>query len=767
MRPVRTGRLALALLLAAAPLSVVAAQQPAAPALTAAPPRLTVIPRPDSVAFDSGSFALTDPIEIAVTTPSPRLMEIAGLLREWLGRPSEFRAVVWRGRAGRGTIALTLDPRAGEGPEGYTLTVTPEGIRIAAPSPAGVLWGVQTLRQLLPPAFDDTAGARPDHWTIPALVIRDAPRFRWRGALLDATRHFFPPEFVKRFVDLLSRYKLDVLHWHLTDDQGWRLDVPRWPRLTTVGAWRTDPDGVRYGGWYSEGDIRSVVEYARLRGVTVVPEIEMPGHSTAAIASYPWLGCTGDSIPVANTWGVFPDILCPRDSTFAFLHDVLREVVDLFPGTYVHLGGDEVPKDQWKACADCRALMASQHLATGDDLESWFLGRIGAWLAAHGRRMIGWDDITGGPVPPGATIEVWRDTSLIGLAARAGYDVIAAPGGYTYLNRSPAELPLSRVYAFDPLPAGLTPGQAARVLGGEATLWSERITTANFDLMAFPRLLAFAEALWTRGPRDFADFERRLAAGEAPRLAALGVSLGPEDSDVVSMTPDYDSTTGSLGMRVATGVPGVTVHFTTDGSRPTVRSPVYADSMRLRGVGTARFRPFYRGEPLPMDRTITLVPNLAVGRPYTLTAPPSPQYPGTGPRTLTDGALGSLDFHDGLWQGWQGTDLEALVDLGRPIRIASVAGSFLQAPQSWILAPRLFTVWLSDDGTTWREAGAAADSQPPLRADPFREMLRVAMPPGTVARYVQVRAPSPGPMPAGAPGTGHPSWIFCDEIIVR
>jgi hexosaminidase len=763
---VRLTRVLPAVLLALAARHPLAARQRPAPSAARSP--LAVVPRPDSIEPGSGAFTLRNPVRIAVETRSRRLRELAGLLREALARGTGYRVTVTTRARRPGDIVLALERATGDGPEAYTLTVSHSGVRIAAPSAEGVLWGVQTLRQLFPPAFDAaTSPDRPTTWTLPALTIRDAPRFGWRGAMLDAGRHFFPAPFVKRFVDLLSRYKLNVLHWHLTDDQGWRLEIRRYPRLTAVGAWRTEQDGTRYGGFYTQREIRDVVEYARLRGVTVVPEIEMPGHSVAAIASYPWLGCTGDSIPPANRWGVFPDVYCPRPRTFTFLRHVLDEVAALFPSRYVHVGGDEVPKDRWKACADCQDLMRSEGLKNEAELEGWFIERIGRHLASRGRRLVGWDEITEGRLAPDAVVQVWRNAATIDSVVRLGHDVIASPGSDVYLDRSPADLPLDRVYAFDPVPPGLTAAEAAHVLGGEAPLWSEHITPVNFDLMAFPRLLALAEALWTRGPRDLADFRRRLAAGAAPRLAALGVAMGPEDRDVLRMTPDYDSVTNSIGVRVAVGVPGVEVRYTTDGSEPTPASAVHADSIRFASEGTVRLQAFFRGQPLGDPRSITITPSLARGRPYTLTTGPSARYPGTGTRTLTDGALGSLDFHDGLWQGWQGPDLEVVIDLGRARPVSAVEGSFQQTTMSWILLPRDFTVWLSDDGAAWRLAGTTSSDQPPERQDPFLYRLTVALPAGAVARWVRVRATNPGPLPAWHPGAGNPSWIFCDEIAVR
>ena len=739
----------------------------------------TILPRPESVEVRAGWYALPDPVRIVVATPSARLREIAGLLRQWVATSTGARVTVAQRTAGRGDITLRLDRGAGAGPEAYTLEVDAAGVDIAAPAAAGVLWGAQTLRQLLPAQTSDirrqtsegralTAdGRRLTAPALPHIVIRDTPRFAWRGSLLDAGRHFFPAPFVKRYVDLLSRSKLNVLHWHLTEDQGWRLQIRRWPRLTEVGAWRTEPDGSRYGGFYTQAEVREVVEYARIRGVTVVPEIEMPGHSVAAIASYPWLGCTGDTtLVVANSWGVFQDVYCPRERTFEFLESILTEVLALFPSEHIHIGGDEVPKDRWRDCADCRELMRREGLRDEDELQSWFVRRIERWLAARGRRLVGWDEITEGGLAPGAVVQVWREAATIATVARAGHDLVASPSGSTYINRSPGDLTLAQVYAFEPVPDGLTPQEAAHILGGEATLWSEGITTANLDVMAFPRLLAFAEVLWSRGPRDLADFRRRLAADTA-RLGVLGVLVGPEDRDILRMQPDYDTTTGSHGLTVQTGVSGITVRYTTDGTAPTPTSAVHADSVGFGGAGTIRFQAFYRGERLGEGRTLTIADHLARGRRYTLTTPPSPRYPGTGPRTLTDGGFGSLDFHDGLWQGWDGPDLDATLDLGAPTAISAVEGSFLQVVRSWILLPRDVTVWLSDDGQAWREASTATHAEPAERAEPFLRRIGVTLPEGTRARWVRVRARGYGPLPEWHPGRGVPAWVFCDEIVVR
>jgi hexosaminidase len=379
---------------------------------------------------------------------------------------------------------------------------------------------------------------------------------------------------------------------------------------------------------------------------------------------------------------------------------------------------------------------------------------------------VGWDEITEGGLAPDAVVQVWRDPATIAAVARQGHDLIASPSGSVYIDRSPEDLPLAAVYAFEPVPPGLNAQEAAHILGGEAPLWSEGITTTNFDVMAFPRLLAFSEALWSRGPRDLADFRRRLAT-DTVRLAALGVALGPQDRDILRITPRYDSTADRFDLVVTRGLPGITVRYTTDGGAPSPSSPLYADTSRISSAGALRAQAYFRGAPLGEERAFTFEAHLARGRPVVLTTPPSPRYPGTGPRTLTDGALGSLDFHDDLWQGWQGSDLEAVVDLGSAQAIAAVEGSFQQTMRSWILLPRDFTVWLSDDGTTWRLAGTATHDQPAERADAFVQRLVVPVPAGTAARWVKVRARGFGTLPSWHPGAGSPAWIFCDEIVVR
>ncbi|MFD7238117.1 beta-N-acetylhexosaminidase [Streptomyces syringium] len=456
-------------------------------------------------------------------------------------------------------IVLRVDPATARerGPEGYRLTCDGHGVRIDGGSAAGVFWGAQTLRQLLgPAAFRRAPVTARTEWELPAVRIEDAPRFAWRGAMLDVARHFLPKGDVLAYVDLLAAHKLNVLHLHLTDDQGWRLEIKRHPRLTEVGAWRARTkvghrasplwDERPHGGYYTQDDMREIVAYAAERHITVVPEIDIPGHSQAAIAAYPELGNTDvidtTSLSVWDTWGVNPNVLAPTDTTLAFYEDVLTEVLDIFPSPFVHIGGDECPKDQWRASPTAQARIAEQGLADEDELQSWFIRHFDRWLTGRGRRLVGWDEILEGGLAEGATVSSWRGYAGGIAAARAGHDVVMCPEQQVYLDHRQAAgddepVPigfvrtLEDVYRFEPVPPELDADRAERVIGTQANIWTEVMESRQrVDYQTFPRLAAFAEVAWSRLPapedRDFAAFERRMT-GHYARLDALGVDYRP------------------------------------------------------------------------------------------------------------------------------------------------------------------------------------------------------------------------------------------------
>ncbi|MFF3322022.1 beta-N-acetylhexosaminidase [Streptomyces sp. NPDC002889] len=452
-------------------------------------------------------------------------------------------------------IVLSIDPQLAD--EGYRLVGDGYAIRLEGGSAAGVFWGAQTLRQLLGPAAYRKAPLTPGlEWDLPAVVVEDEPRFPWRGLMLDVARHFMPKDGVLRYLDLLAAHKLNVLHLHLTDDQGWRIEIERHARLTEVGAWRARTkyghrasplwDEKPHGGYYTQDDIREIVAYAAERHITVVPEIDIPGHSQAAIAAYPELGNTDvidtTSLTVLDTWGISRNVLAPTDNTLRFYEGVLEEVLDLFPSTFVHIGGDECPKDQWKASPAAQARIKELGLADEDELQSWFVRHFDRWLTDRGRRLIGWDEILQGGLAPGAAVSSWRGYGGGIAAAAAGHDVVMCPEQHVYLDHRQAvgddePMPIGHVrtledvFRFEPVPPSLSPEAAAHVLGTQANVWTEVMQDpSRVDYQVFPRLAAFAEVAWSALPapaeRDFADFERRMAVHYA-RLDALGVDYRP------------------------------------------------------------------------------------------------------------------------------------------------------------------------------------------------------------------------------------------------
>jgi beta-glucosidase len=518
---------------------------------TQTPPGISIVPRPVRLEAGRGVFTLTSSTRIVVDDA----VRAQGLqLSTMLGRATGFTLPVRVGRsAGSPHIALRRHAAlaAALGDEGYRLVATPRAIEISAATPAGIFYGMQTLRQLLPAAIFADAPVRGVRWELPALTIEDRPRFSWRGAHLDVSRHFQPKEFVKKYIDLLALHKMNRFHWHLTDDQGWRVEIRKYPKLTGVAAWRRQTivgphrdgpdapmDGRRHGGFYTQDEIREVVAYAAERFITVVPEIEMPGHSQAVVAAYPELGSTTEPAEPRTRWGVSPFLLNAEESTIAFMQDVLAEVIELFPGPWIHVGGDEAVKDQWRASPRIQARIKELGLANEEELQSWFIGRMDRFLTSRGRRLIGWDEILDGGLAPNATVMSWRGIGGAIAAAREGHDAVLTPTSHTYFDYyqstdTAAEplaiggfLPLERVYTWEPMPEGLEPEFRRHVLGVQGQLWTEYLPTPErVEYMAYPRLTALAEVAWTPSDlREMEEFRGRLAV-HLDRLRALDVGF--------------------------------------------------------------------------------------------------------------------------------------------------------------------------------------------------------------------------------------------------
>lgn len=570
------------------------------------PDTLSIIPRPAQMERLPGEFPLLPTTPIVVFQNGDDLRDVANELALHLHRTFGLQLTITSEDGLKppiGSIVLTKWAAPTTlGQEGYELIVRPDMVVLRAPHVHGLFHSVQTLRQM---TWRESlhsgrgGGESTAPRSIPCVRIVDEPRYRWRGMLLDCCRHFMDKEFVKRYIDLLAYHKMNVLHWHLTEDQGWRIEIKKHPRLTEIGAWRGTGDQ-RHGGFYTQEDIREIVAYAADRHITVVPEIEMPGHSVAALASYPELSCTGGPFEVGTRWGVYEDVYCAgNDRTFAFLEDVLSEVIELFPSPYIHIGGDECPKKRWEACSKCQSRIQAEGLANEDELQSYFVRRIEKFLSSKGRRLIGWDEILEGGLAPNATVQSWRGLRGAIAAASAGHDVISSPTSHCYLDyaqlRHPSEpiqmgfIDLETVYSFEPTPPELDANRARHVLGAEGNMWTEHAPQHRVDHQVFPRLCALAEVTWTPARlRDWSDFQTRMKT-HYRRLDTLDVTyfIPPPRCDSTDTT-FVDTTEVALSNPFDRG----TVHITLDGSEPTRASQKYVRPLRLTESTVVKARTF-------------------------------------------------------------------------------------------------------------------------------------------------------------------------------
>ncbi len=494
------------------------------------------------------------------------------------------------------TILLELKPEKFQSKESYKLKAGRDGVFISAKSPTGIFYGIQSFLQLLPVTFYDGL-SKNNKLRIPACFIEDKPRFSYRGMHLDVSRHFFPPAAVKQYIDMLAMYKFNTFHWHLTDDQGWRIEIKKYPKLTQVGAWRDSTligrfrskperyDHSRYGGFYTQAQIRDIVKYAAQRHINIIPEIEMPGHSSAAVAAYPWLACSPGPFHVAATWGIFRDIYCPKDTTFGFLKTVLTEVMALFPSEYIHIGGDEVPKAQWKNSKLCQNIIKKENLKNESQLQSLFIQRIDTFLTQNGRKMIGWDEILEGGLPPGATVMSWRGEKGGIEAARQGHDAIMAPQRYTYFDHYQADrkfqpiaiggfTTLKKVYSYEPVPVELDSAEAIHILGAEGCVWTEYIPDIKkVQYMALPRMAALAEVDWTTaGRKNWSSFQKRINY-QFDLYKTFGYSYCKGSYKVYIVEKKYNSKYVEVVLHSEIYHPDI--RYTTDGTTPTYKSEKY------------------------------------------------------------------------------------------------------------------------------------------------------------------------------------------------
>lgn len=757
---------------------------------------VSIIPEPVHTVVNPGYFHFTDQTNILVAGDNQQLMQTAGLLASQLKVITGLEIPVEKSKTARKhSIFLFIDNslRQKLGNEGYTFISGDNIITIKAATPAGIFYGLETLYQLLP--VDLTAEEQKNGgWKVPNVEITDYPQFSWRGMHLDVSRHFFPLEFIKQYIDLIAMHKMNIFHWHLTDDNGWRIEIKKYPMLTDVSAWRVDRESLpwsdrplqqpgekaTYGGFYTQDQIREVVRYAADRYITVVPEIEMPGHSSEVFAAYPELSCRGEKLTVQpGSYWPNVDILCAgKDTTFIFIENVLKEVAALFPSPYIHIGGDEADKTRWKACPLCQKRIRDEHLSSEDELQSYFIRRVEKILTGICKKMIGWDEILEGGLAPEATVMSWRGFEGGIEAAKQGHDVIMSPTSYCYFDYCQADpefypctagglLTLKKVYSFQPVPSKLTPEEAKHILGGQGNVWTEHIPTPErAEYQAIPRMTALAEVLWTPADmRNWDDFQSRLVK-QFERFDKMNVeySLG---SAKVNISSNFNSEKKAFVVKLATETPGTLIYFTTDGTEPDQNSTRFRDSILIAQTTTLKAIAYKDGKKLEKPAVYDITFHLGMGGKVVYNQSYSSNYPAHGDESLIDGMKGTMAFNDGMWQGFDGRNLDVVIELQDESEISSIAASFLQVQEDWIFFPVKAVISVSEDGKTFQKLGEVMNTQPLKTDGPVKESLELKLDKPVNAKYIHVEGVSLGVCPPWHEGGGQSCWVFADEIVIN
>jgi hexosaminidase len=719
---------------------------------------LAIIPRPVSVKVDNNQFYTLN--KISIWTDEALLNSFYDSLVMKTGLQLEKAA-------SKETANLVISKDGDIKPEGYYLKVNENGVLITASDKSGAQYGLTSLFQMY----------RYNGSRIPFCRIQDKPKFSYRGMHLDVGRHLFSVTDIKKYLDYMAEYKYNHFHWHLTEDQGWRIEIKKYPKLTEIGAFRKETlkghyndephqfDGVRYGGFYTQEEVKDIVKYASERSITIVPEIEMPGHALAALASYPHLGCGANSYEVGTKWGVFPEVFCPYDSTFMFLQDVLDEVMTLFPGKYIHIGGDECPKDSWKASEFCQNLIKEQNLKDEYGLQSYFIQRIEKYINSKGKQIIGWDEILEGGLAPNATVMSWRGNEGGIEAANEGHNVIMTPGSHCYFDHYQSDredeplaigglTTLDKVYEWLVIPNELTGSKKKYVLGGQANLWTEYISTfGQLEYMAYSRGLAMAEALWSEG-KNYNNFLTRYekhndyikSNGVNIANHLYDVKLKPEKIKSGELVLHFE---GMEGMKVICFSPkGDSAVVSLKESYLLTESGVY----RFKGVkGTDKFG---KETMLKVDLHKGTVSNIS-GE-----LNPSEKYFGGGLNALINGIEGSNQKYGGNeWLGFEGTDCNVVIELPTADSIKFVELKFFKGEGQWIYLPSQIKILSSLDNKNF---------EPVFQADSVKSDTKIARvqaeTKGLFSKYIKVQITNHGVIGEGFQGAGHRAWLFVDEI---
>lgn len=745
-----------------------------------------IIPRLQQVNVSNDApFTLSAKTVISLGTNSQDMKRNANMLASYIEQATGIRPTVGKSKNGT-AIVLTIDKTIANA-EGYKLDADAKQIRIAGASAAGVFYGIQTLRKSLP-----LVNGKASKVSIPAVHIADAPRFAYRGTHLDVSRHFVTADSVRQFIDMLALHNINRFHWHLTDDQGWRIEIKKYPLLTQIGSKRAQTvighnsgkyDGKPYGGFYTQKQIRDIVKYAADRYITIVPEIDLPGHMQAALAAYPDMGCTGGPYEVWQKWGVSDNVLCAgNDKTLTFIDNVLKEITQLFPSKYIHVGGDECPKTQWQKCPKCQARIKALNLEAKDGhsaeerLQSYIITHASNYLKSLGRNTIGWDEILEGGLAEGATVMSWRGESGGIAAAKQHHDVVMTPNNYLYFDyyqsldkaNEPLAiggyLPLETVYSYEPMPKELTADEARHIIGVQANIWTEYMPTfKQMQYMALPRLAALSEVQWSQPAlKDYNSFTNRLTEF-THMYDRLGYNYAKHLYNV-AIHVDSDNKWREILIHMTTAG-NAEIRYTLDGTEPTANSTLYTGAIVLQKsakIRAAAFRDGKRSSVTSQDISF----NKATACPVELLQPTHKNYTYKGGATLTDGLLGDKGFGTGRWLGFSGNDLEAVIDLKQNTDVSSVSLNTCVDKGSWIFDARNIEVSVSADGKSFTKV--ASKSLPALEEQTPDNIYTYELTfPQTTTRYVKVTATSEHNIPEWHGGKGKPAFLFVDEISVK
>lgn len=744
----------------------------------------SIIPKPISLTEQAGFFTIDNNTSIHYNTAQKKIAPAVDYFVNAINSISAYKLKV--NTPSKHSIQLVLDKKLIPQEEGYQLAINEKGIKITANSYGGIFYGMQSVLQLLPQTRTNAK------LVAPYMQATDYPRFKWRGMHLDVSRHFFGPAVVKQYIDLMAMYKLNTFHWHLVDDQGWRIEIKKYPALTEVGAWRVNQNDkvwgnrpqakagepATYGGYYTQEQIKDIIAYAQKRNITIVPEIEMPGHVASAIAAIPSLSCTqAAQLPLTggNYTNMSSNYCVGNEATFQFIENVLTEVIALFPSTYIHIGGDEVDKDPWKKCSRCQAKIKKEGLQNEEELQSYFIKRIERFIISKKRKMVGWDEILEGGLAPEATVMSWRGETGGIAAAKMKHDVVMTPGSPCYFDHyqaGPDGEPiaiggmntLKRVYDYEPIPAELNSEEAKYVLGAQANVWTEYITTTeHLEYMVLPRMLALAEVLWTtKENKNWNEFNDRLKY-HFSGFEQKGLHFSPGNF-TVEVKPIAEK--GKLTVALSSEIPTAAIRYTTDGSVPNISSTIYTTPIQINASQEVKAVSVQNGKIMNLvPATQSFAMHKAVGAEVKYVHAPYKGYMAGGMNALTDGVRGKNAVNK-FWHGFYEKNIEATIDLGVEKNISKLTLGCIQSYRDWIFLPTAVSFEISADGNNFTEVGNVLnDISVNEQASTIKDFI--AKFPQTSARYIRVKANATKVCPPGHGGAGKPSWTFADELIVE